>query len=211
MSGRSSARSNAAPPGITVTVTVVELEQLRNRLGCFASLTHPDLSRLRVSAASDGRVEWTATDAFRLGRLTAGTARGGEATFGIPLRTLTLAWQMADRRDADSVTFTVDRVNGGVSRSGRGDDPGDADRSGHDGDADVGDAGPRPDRGLLLVDGVEVPFDAGLEASSAAGKGIGGPAAGSDAKLDGGSSTSRRRRRQWSMSVVRIVRSSHAL
>jgi hypothetical protein len=125
------AGGGAAARYVTVTATAAELEQLRDRLGCFASLSHPDLSRLMVTAAADGRVEWTATDSYRLGRLTAGVG-DGEATFGIPVRTLTLAWQMGDRRGADTVTFMVD------------------------GDGDGG-------RGVLRVDGVEVPFDAGLD------------------------------------------------
>jgi hypothetical protein len=112
---------------MSVTMTVDELEQLKNRLGCFASLTHPDLSRLRVRTAADGSVEWVATDSFRLGRLTLGEG-DGEGVFAIPLRTLTLAWQMGDRREASAVTFTVEGSHG-----------------------------------VLRVDGVEVPFDAGLD------------------------------------------------
>src|SRR5437660_1244133 len=61
-------------------------------------------------------------------RRPAGTA-DGVRTFGVPVRTFTLAWQMCDRRNAASVTFTVDGE----------------------------------DRGALRVDGVEVPFDAGLD------------------------------------------------
>jgi hypothetical protein len=114
---------------VTVTVTLAELEQLRDRLGCFASMSNPDLSRWMVDAAADG-VRWTATDSYRLGRLTAGTA-DGLRTFGVPVRTFTLAWQMCDRRDATSVAFTVN--------------------------------GDNDDRGVLRVDGVEVPFDAGLD------------------------------------------------
>ena len=102
---------------VTVTVTLTELEQLRDRLGAFASLGHPDLSRWMVDADDDGAVRWTATDAFRLGHLGAGRADGA-GIFGIPVRTFTLAWQMADRRDAASVTFTVggDSGDGGVLR-----------------------------------------------------------------------------------------------
>jgi hypothetical protein len=148
MTGCPAGEGGAAAPGVTVTVTVAELEQLRNRLGGFASLTHPDLCRLRVSTAADGRVEWTATDAVRLGRLTAGTARGDDgATFGIPVRTLTLAWQMGDRRDAGRVTFTVSPA--GAADGVRSDD-------------DRRDDDRRPEQGVLRVDGVEVPFDAGL-------------------------------------------------
>lgn len=110
-----------------VTVTVEQLEQLKDRLGCFASLTNPDLSRVRVRTTGDAGVEWVATDSFRLGRLTIGEA-AGEGLFGIPVRTLTLAWQMGDRRDAGKVTFTADGSHG-----------------------------------VLRVDGVEVPFDAGLD------------------------------------------------
>jgi len=138
---------------VTVTVTMAELEQLRDRLGSFASLLDPDMSRWKVDATGSGAgdraagdhdgcrgdgavVRWTATDSFRLGRLTAGRA-DGVATFGIPVRTFTLAWQMGERRRADSVTFTVEL----------------------DGDGD----GNRGGRGVLRVDGVEVPFDAGLD------------------------------------------------
>jgi hypothetical protein len=46
----------------------------------------------------------------------------------VPVRTLTLAWQMADRREANDVTFIVES-----------------------------------ERGVLRVDGVEMPFDAGLD------------------------------------------------
>ena len=128
-----------AAPGpvraVTVTVTVAELEQLRDRLGSFASMSHPDLSRWKVDAGGDGAaVRWTATDSFRLGRLAAGRADGA-ATFGVPVRTFTLAWQMGDRRNADSVTFTVElHGDGGAGR-----------------------------RGVLRVDTVEVPFDADLD------------------------------------------------
>jgi hypothetical protein len=108
-------------------MAVDDLAQIKDRLGCFASLSHPDLSRLRVRTAAGGTVEWVATDSYRLGRLTLGEA-DGEGDFGMPVRTLTLAWQMADRREASEVTFTVDG-----------------------------------ERGVLGVDGVEVPFDAGLE------------------------------------------------
>ena len=120
---------------VTVTVTLAELEQLRDRLGSFASMSNPDLSRWMVDVTGEGGVWWTATDSYRLGRLTAGTADGAARTFGVPVRTFTLAWQMADRRDAASVTFTV---------NGERDSDGD-------------------DRGVLRVDGVEVPFDAGLD------------------------------------------------
>ena len=122
---------------VTVTVTLADLEQLRDRLGCFASLSNPDLSRWMVEVTAEGDVRWTATDSYRLGRLTAGTADGPPRTFAVPVRTFTLAWQMADRRDAASVTFAV---------SGAGDADGHAD-----------------DRGVLRVDGVEVPFDASLD------------------------------------------------
>ena len=118
MTGGAGSGSGAARPRVTatVTVTMTEVERLRDRLGCFASHSHPDLSRLRVVAAADGRVAWTATDSYRLGRLTAGTG-DGETTFGVPVRTLTLAWQMADRRDAERVTLTVDGDTGrGVLR-----------------------------------------------------------------------------------------------
>ena len=135
MKGKPSAADNA----VTVTVTLAELEQLRDRLGSFASMSNPDLSRWMVDVTDEGDVRWTATDAFRLGRLMAGTADGAPRTFGVPVRTFTLAWQMADRRDAVSVTFTV-----------IGEDDG-------DGDDDGGD------RAVLRVDGVEVPFDAGLD------------------------------------------------
>jgi hypothetical protein len=118
----------AATVTVTVTVTMAELEQLRDRLGSFASMGNPDLSRWMVDAAVDGSVVWMATDAFRLGRLPAGQA-DGTGTFAVPVRTFTLAWQMADRRDAADVTFTVTDGDGGV----------------------------------LRVDGVEVPFDAGLD------------------------------------------------
>ncbi len=130
MNGEPAGREN----GVTVTVTLADLEQLRDRLGCFASMSNPDLSRWLVVAGDDGGVRWTSTDSYRLGRLTAGTAHG-TGSFGIPLRTFTLAWQMADRRDAASVTFAVD------------------------GDEDRDDGG----GGVLRVDGVEVPFDAGLD------------------------------------------------
>jgi hypothetical protein len=122
---------------LTVTVTLAELEQLRDRLGSFASMSNPDLSRWMVDVTGDGGVRWTATDSYRLGRLTAGTADGAPRTFGVPVRTFTLAWQMADRRDATSVTFAVNE---------QGDGEGDGD-----------------DRGVLQVDGVAVPFDAGLD------------------------------------------------
>lgn len=115
---------------VAVTVTFGELEQLRDRLGCFASMSNPDLSRWQVDVSGDG-VRWTATDSYRLGCLNAGTADGAPRTFGVPHRTFTLAWQMCDRRNADAATFTV---------RGNGDD-----------------------RGVLAVDGVEVPFDAGLD------------------------------------------------
>ena len=129
--------ATGAAAAVMVTVTLAELEQLRDRLGCFASMSNPDLSRWMVDAtsaagagadAAGGGVRWAATDAYRLGRLTAGTADGAR-TFGVPVRTFTLAWQMCDRRNAASVTFTVDGE----------------------------------DRGALRVDGVEVPFDAGLD------------------------------------------------
>ncbi len=136
-------RAAAAP--LTVTVTTAGLQQLQDRLGSFASMNHPDLSRWLVDATADA-VRWTATDSYRLGRLTAGTADGA-GTFAVPVRIFTLAWQMAERRNAATVTFTVGR-NG----SGNGGDDGDTD--------DGGDAG---DRGVLRVDGVEVPFDAGLD------------------------------------------------
>jgi hypothetical protein len=132
--------AGAGPGAVTVTVTPADLEQLRDRLGCFASLSNPDLGRWMVEtggAAADAAdpsrpdttagVRWTATDAFRLGRLSAGSADGA-ATFGIPVRTFTLAWQMCDRRNAAAATFTV---GGG-------------------------------DHGVLRVGGAEVPFDAGL-------------------------------------------------
>lgn len=59
---RSAHRKDGAAPaaGVTVTMTVDDLEQIKNRLGCFASLSHPDLSRLRVRTAADGTVEWVA-------------------------------------------------------------------------------------------------------------------------------------------------------
>ena len=133
MNGKPNATDNA----VTVNITLAELEQLRDRLGSFASMSNPDLSRWMVEATQEGDVRWTATDAFRLGRLTAGTADGAPRSFGVPVRTFTLAWQMADRRDAVSVSFTVD---------GEGDGDGDGE-----------------DRGVLRVDGVEVPFDAGLD------------------------------------------------
>jgi hypothetical protein len=117
--------ANAAT--VAVTVTLAECQQLRDRLGSFASMSHPDLSRWQVDATADG-VRWTATDSYRLGRLTAGTADGA-GTFGVPVRIFTLAWQMAERRDAAAVSFTVDGE----------------------------------DFGVLRVDGVEVPFDAGLD------------------------------------------------
>jgi hypothetical protein len=112
---------------VTVTVTLGELEQLRDRLGSFASMSNPDLSRWMVDTTDDG-VRWTATDSYRLGRLTAGAA-DGVRTFGVPVRTFTLAWQMGDRRNAADVAFAVDGE----------------------------------DRGVLRVDGVEVPFDASLD------------------------------------------------
>ncbi len=130
MKGESARKDNS----VTVTVTLADLEQLRDRLGSFASMSNPDLSRWMVDVTDEGDVRWTATDSYRLGRLTAGTAEGTPRTFGVSVRTFTLAWQMADRRDATSVTFTVD---------GSDDDDG--------------------ERGVLRVDGVEVPFDAGLD------------------------------------------------
>jgi type III secretion system-like peptide-binding chaperone len=99
---------------VTVTVTLGELEQLRNRLGCFASMSNPDLSRWMVDVTDDG-VRWTATDSYRLGRLTAGTADGVRA-FGVPVRTFTLAWQMCDRRNAADVAFAVDGEDRGALR-----------------------------------------------------------------------------------------------
>lgn len=67
------------------------------------------------------------TDSYRLGRLTLGDG-DGQGVFGMPLRTLTLAWQMADRREVNEITVTVDG-----------------------------------ERGVVRVDAVEVPFDAGLD------------------------------------------------
>jgi hypothetical protein len=99
---------------VTVTVTLGELEQLRDRPGCFASMSNPDLSRWMVDVTDDG-VRWTATDSYRLGRLTAGTADGVRA-FGVPVRTFTLAWQMCDRRNAADVAFAVDGDDRGVLR-----------------------------------------------------------------------------------------------
>jgi hypothetical protein len=99
---------------VTVTVTLGELEQLRDRLGCFASMSNPDLSRWWVDATEDG-VRWTATDSYRLGCLTAGAAAGGR-TFGVPVRTFTLAWQMADRRNPAEVAFVVNGEESGVLR-----------------------------------------------------------------------------------------------
>jgi hypothetical protein len=99
---------------VSVTVTAGELEQLRDRLGCFASMSNPDLSRWMVDAADDV-VRWTATDSFRLGCLPAGSADGA-GTFGVPVRTFTLAWQMCERRDAADVAFAVDANGGGVLR-----------------------------------------------------------------------------------------------
>ena len=128
-------RPNANNDVVAVTVTLTELEQLRDRIGSFASMSNPDLSRWMVDITNDGDVRWTATDSYRLGRLTAGTAEGAPRTFGVPLRTFTLGWQIADRRDANSATFAV---------TGEGE-------------------GGSADRGVLRVDGVEVPFDAGLD------------------------------------------------
>lgn len=125
-----SRRPDTGDGAVAVTVTLGELEQLRDRLGCFASLSQPDLSRWQVDVSGDG-VRWTATDSYRLGCLDAGRADGAPRTFGVPHRTFTLAWQMCDRRNAEAATFAV---------RGNGDD-----------------------RGVLRVDGVEVPFDAGLE------------------------------------------------
>jgi hypothetical protein len=129
-----SRRSDVGDGAVAVTVTFGELEQLRDRLGCFASMSNPDLSRCQVDVTGDG-VRWTATDSYRLGCLNAGKADGAPGTFGVPVRTFTLAWQMADRRNAESVTFAV---------------TGDEDSNGGN-------------RGVLHVDGVEVPFDAGLD------------------------------------------------
>jgi hypothetical protein len=120
--------SDTGDGAVAVTVTFGELEQLRDRLGCFASMTNPDLSRWQVDVSGDG-VRWTATDSYRLGCLNAGTADSAPRSFGVPHRTFTLAWQLCDRRDAADATFAV---------------------------------GP-DDRGVLQVDGVEVPFDAGLD------------------------------------------------
>ncbi len=101
-----------------VTVTHHELEQLQGRLLRFVSPHDPGLNRLLVRASAGG-VTWTATDSYRLARLAAGStdegiANGvdGEVEFAVPARTLLLAWQMCDRRDAEAARFSVHEGQG---------------------------------------------------------------------------------------------------
>ena len=99
-----------------VVLTSGELEHLRDRLLRFASADDPNLNRVVVSVR-DGAVWWAATDSYRLARLPAGTA-GGDGAFAVPVRTMVLAWQMCDRREADAATFSVDGERGVLSLPG---------------------------------------------------------------------------------------------
>ncbi|HLF41406.1 MAG TPA: hypothetical protein VI854_08030, partial [Acidimicrobiia bacterium] len=110
---------NTSKDSLRIVLTAAELSQIRDRLLRFTSPTEPALNRVLVTAGGGG-VSWVATDSYRMARLPVGTAvtpparaaveRAVAAT--VPVRTLVLAWQMCERRDADTVTVDLDGDEG---------------------------------------------------------------------------------------------------
>ena len=119
-------------PGVTATVTVTVASSSSCATGSGASPPSaiPTSAGSAVVATADGRAEWTATDSYRLGRLTTGAGRRGRRRSGSPSAPSPWPGRWPTGATPSRVTFSVG-----------------------------GDTG----RGVLRVDGVEVPFDAGLD------------------------------------------------